>query len=66
MCIQSSVAKATLVIFVSGLLASFVVKYINKYLGRYVCCAYGHKSIIVVLYFQITYFLGLCILWGAM
>lgn len=33
---QSSVAKATLVIYVSGFLATFAVKYINKYLGRYV------------------------------
>ncbi|XP_065911005.1 major facilitator superfamily domain-containing protein 12-like [Dysidea avara] len=33
---RSSVAKATLIIYVSGFIASFTNKYINKYLGRYI------------------------------
>lgn len=61
---QSSVAKATLIIFVSGLMASFIVKYINKSLGRYV--RYIVCTACYIFSAQVTYFLGLCLLWAAM
>jgi len=50
--LQSSVAKATLIIYVSGFLTSFANKYINKFLGRYVSHDvlhhhYYHKTVAV-------------------